>query len=99
MSDRFRKGAVALSLVLAGLAPASAEVTTAATASPEIYAQCSRLRLNRAQEQFILESLVKQKVKAQAAPGSFTAEVGQRAPDGISLQHLPKSVTDRVWAV
>jgi len=98
MSDRFCKGAVVLSLVLAGVAPASAELTTT-TAPAETYAQCARLRLNRAQEAFILQSLMKQKVDAQAAPSSFKAEVGQRAPDTVVLKQLPKSVTERVWAV
>ena len=99
MNDRFSKGAVALSLLLVGVAPASAELTTAATAPAETYSQCERLRLNRAQEAFILQRLTKEKVKVQASPDSFKAEVGQRAPDSILLQQLPKSVTERVWAV
>jgi hypothetical protein len=99
MSGRFSKGAVALSLLLVGVAPASAELTTADTAPAETYSQCARLRLNHAQEAFILQSLMKEKVKVQAAPSSFKAEVGQRAPTSISLEHFPKRITERVWAV
>lgn len=92
MAQHLRHAALAL-LLLAGSAPAAAQVTHPGTETNP--AAVPNLRLTAAQKHTIYASISNQRQK-ETAPPAFRAALGAVVPPSIELQALPKTIVELI---